>query len=65
MISSATDIDGTITKSDVMGHAAALFGRDWTHVGVAPLFTRIEKNGYKFMYLSSRGISYADQTRGT
>eukprot|EP00042_Codosiga_hollandica_P046276 m.484758 g.484758 ORF g.484758 m.484758 type:complete len:787 (-) comp57204_c0_seq4:21-2381(-) len=58
-----SDIDGTITKSDVMGHAATFFGRDWTHSGVANLFSKIEKNGYKFLYLSSRGISYAEATR--
>eukprot|EP00054_Salpingoeca_dolichothecata_P020459 m.129104 g.129104 ORF g.129104 m.129104 type:complete len:966 (+) comp23622_c0_seq5:40-2937(+) len=59
-----SDIDGTITRSDVMGHAAALFGTDWTHVGVANLFSAIAKNGYKFLYLSSRSISHARVTRG-
>eukprot|EP00052_Salpingoeca_macrocollata_P009319 m.73667 g.73667 ORF g.73667 m.73667 type:complete len:937 (+) comp17049_c0_seq1:285-3095(+) len=59
-----SDIDGTITKSDVLGHAAALIGRDWTQVGVASLFSAIEKNGYKFVYLSSRSISHAGPTRG-
>ena len=59
-----SDIDGTITKSDVLGHAAAFLGKDWTHVGVAELFSNVERNGYKFLYLSSRGISYAGPTRG-
>ena len=58
------DIDGTITRSDVMGHFAALLSKDWTHVGVADLFTSIEKNGYTFLYLSSRSISHAELTRG-
>ena len=55
--SSGTDIDGSITESDVIGHAAALVGRDWTHVGVANLFTRVDRNRYKFLHLSSRPIS--------
>lgn len=59
-----TDIDGTITKSDMLGHAAALVGTDWTHVGVASLFSDIAANGYKFLYLSSRSISQAVGTRG-
>jgi hypothetical protein len=58
------DIDGTITRSDVMGHVAALLSKDWTHTGVAGLFSAIEKNGYKFVYLSSRSISHAGSTRG-
>ena len=47
-----------------MGHAAALVWRDWTHVGVANLFTRVDRNGYKILYLSSRSISHAGPTRG-
>lgn len=60
-----TDIDGTITKSDVLGHAAALVGTDWTHTGVASLFSDVYRNGYRFLYLSSRSISQAVGTRGT
>eukprot|EP00038_Savillea_parva_P031239 m.84108 g.84108 ORF g.84108 m.84108 type:complete len:894 (-) comp9580_c0_seq2:177-2858(-) len=58
-----SDIDGTITRSDIMGHAASLIGRDWTHKGVAGLYTKIHKNGYKFVYLTSRSISHAPLTR--
>ena len=42
-----SDVDGTITKSDVLGHLAYIVGRDWTHSGVAHLFTNIEANGYQ------------------
>jgi phosphatidate phosphatase LPIN len=59
-----SDIDGTITRSDVMGHVAAFLSKDWTHTGVANLYTNIEKNGYKFVYLSSRSISHSGPTRG-
>ncbi|KAJ7639201.1 LNS2-domain-containing protein [Roridomyces roridus] len=30
-----SDIDGTITKSDALGHVFAMVGRDWTHSGRA------------------------------
>ncbi|KAH9998460.1 Lipin/Ned1/Smp2-domain-containing protein [Russula compacta] len=58
-----SDIDGTITKSDALGHVFNLIGRDWTHLGVAKLYTDICKNGFKIMYLTSRAIGQADSTR--
>ncbi|KAF9232786.1 LNS2-domain-containing protein [Melanogaster broomeanus] len=58
-----SDIDGTITKSDGLGHVFAMIGRDWTHLGVAKLYTDITRNGYKIMYLTSRAIGQADSTR--
>ena len=58
-----SDIDGTITKSDALGHMFTMIGRDWTHVGVAKLYTDICRNGYKIMYLTSRAIGQADSTR--
>jgi len=59
-----SDIDGTITKSDALGHLFTMVGKDWTHVGVASLFTKIAANGYQFMYLTSRAIGQAASTRG-
>ncbi|KPV78142.1 uncharacterized protein RHOBADRAFT_32780, partial [Rhodotorula graminis WP1] len=58
-----SDIDGTITKSDALGHVFTMIGRDWTHLGVAKLYTDIARNGYKLMYLTSRAIGQADTTR--
>ncbi|KAF8580581.1 LNS2-domain-containing protein [Ramaria rubella] len=58
-----SDIDGTITKSDALGHVFTMIGRDWTHLGVAKLYTDIFRNGYKIMYLTSRAIGQADSTR--
>lgn len=40
-----------------------MIGRDWTHSGVAKLYTDICRNGYKIMYLTSRAIGQADSTR--
>lgn len=59
-----SDIDGTITKSDVLGHVLTTIGRDWTHLGVAKLYTEIHANGYNFLYLTSRSVGQADTTRG-
>ena len=59
-----SDVDGTITKSDVLGHVLPRLGKDWSHNGVTELFTNIRKNGYEFLYLTSRAIGMADSTRG-
>lgn len=58
-----SDIDGTITKSDALGHVLNMIGRDWTHAGVAKLYTDIVANGYNIMYLTSRSVGQADTTR--
>lgn len=58
-----SDIDGTITKSDALGHVLNMIGRDWTHLGVAKLYTEIAANGYNFLYLTSRSVGHADTTR--
>lgn len=58
-----SDVDGTITRSDVLGHLLPAVGRDWSQVGVAGLYTQIEKNGYKLLYLTARPIGQASQTR--
>lgn len=58
-----SDIDGTITKSDALGHVFTMIGRDWTHLGVGKLFTDIRNNGYNIMYLTSRSVGQADTTR--
>ncbi|KAK3567456.1 hypothetical protein QTP86_019994, partial [Hemibagrus guttatus] len=59
-----SDIDGTITKSDVLGHFLPQFGKDWTHQGIAKLYHTIHENGYKFLYCSARAIGMAGITRG-
>lgn len=58
-----SDIDGTITKSDALGHVFTMIGKDWTHNGVAKLYTDIHNNGYQLLYLTSRAIGQADYTR--
>ncbi|KAF5301352.1 hypothetical protein FQA39_LY10750 [Lamprigera yunnana] len=58
-----SDIDGTITKSDVLGHILPIVGKDWAQSGVAQLFNKIKDNGYKLLYLSARAIGQARITR--
>lgn len=58
-----SDIDGTITKSDVLGQLLPYVGKDWAQTGVASLFTKIFDNGYKFLYLSARAIGQSRITR--
>eukprot|EP00168_Porphyra_purpurea_P013965 TRINITY_DN3942_c0_g1_i1.p1 TRINITY_DN3942_c0_g1~~TRINITY_DN3942_c0_g1_i1.p1 ORF type:complete len:721 (-),score=143.40 TRINITY_DN3942_c0_g1_i1:352-2514(-) len=54
-----SDVDGTITRSDLLGHLLPRVGRDWSHSGVAGLYTRIARNGYKLVYLTARPIGQA------
>ena len=58
-----SDIDGTITKSDLLGHLGHILGYDWTHSGVTGLFAAAAANGYGLLFLSSRSIAQASITR--
>jgi len=58
-----SDVDGTITKSDALGHILPAVGKDWTQRGIAQLYQNIAKNGYKFIYVSSRAIGQASMTK--
>ncbi|RNF10824.1 putative lipin [Trypanosoma rangeli] len=58
-----SDVDGTITKSDLWGHLMPLLGRDWTHSGICSLYSKIDRNGYKFVYLTARSVSQVGMTR--
>lgn len=40
-----------------------MIGRDWTHLGVAKLYSDIVANGYNILYLTSRSVGQADTTR--
>ena len=59
-----SDIDGTVTKSDMMGHFLPRLGiSDWSHKGIAAFFTNVRKNGYRLVYLSSRPVGFSKATR--
>ena len=51
------------SRSDALGHVLNMIGRDWTHIGVAKLYTDIVANGYNILYLTSRSVGQADTTR--
>jgi len=57
------DIDGTLTRSDILGYSAHKLGYDSAHEGVCEAFNAIEAAGYKVVYLSARPITKADKTR--
>ncbi|KAI6169990.1 LNS2 domain-containing protein [Aphelenchoides bicaudatus] len=58
-----SDIDGTITKSDVLGHIIPAIGGTWAHTNIVSLYRRIQDNGYRIVYLSSRAIGQSYQTK--
>ena len=58
-----SDVDGTITRSDVLGQIFPLFGKDWSHSGVTQLFKNIEKNNYKILYLTARALCQSKSTK--
>lgn len=52
-----------LSRSDALGHVFNYIGRDWTHIGVAKLYSDIVANGYNILYLTSRSVGQADTTR--
>jgi len=59
-----SDIDGTITKSDVFGHILPnVFGEDWTQPGCTHFYTNIKNNGYQILYLTARAIGQSEITK--
>eukprot|EP00879_Flechtneria_rotunda_P013846 GHRR01014462.1.p1 GENE.GHRR01014462.1~~GHRR01014462.1.p1 ORF type:complete len:1371 (+),score=557.88 GHRR01014462.1:43-4155(+) len=52
-----SDVDGTITRSDLLGHVLPTLGVDWSHPGITQLFHNIDSNGYQIMFLSSRWLA--------
>ena len=56
------DIDGTVTKSDILGVILPRIGIDWYHEGVIDLIDRMSNNGYKIVYLTARAIFQSDAT---
>ena len=58
-----SDIDGTITKSDVLGHIYTMVGKDYAHPGIASLYRKVVRNGYKILFVTSRAISQSNSTR--
>lgn len=51
-------------RSDVFGQILPIMGRDWSHSGVAQLYSNIVQNNYQILYLTARPIGQANITRG-
>jgi phosphatidate phosphatase PAH1 len=50
-----SDIDGTVTKSNVRGFVLPVLGlSDWKHQGVVELYSKIADQGYTIMFLTNR-----------
>ena len=58
-----TDIDGTITKSDVTGFVGGTLGLEVHHEGVVRLLDAVGKRGYSVMYLTARSLGFDITTR--
>ena len=58
-----TDIDGTITESDIKGHVFAFLGLDCHHHGVVSLYDGLASRGYKMVYLTARSMAQEEDTK--
>jgi len=58
-----TDIDGTITESDIKGHVFPVFGFSAHHEHVVEMFDKVGNNGYNVVYLTARSIASDIDTR--
>ena len=58
-----TDIDGTITETDIKGHVFPMFGFTAHHDNVVELFHKIGRNGYQMVYLTARSMAHDVDTR--
>lgn len=58
-----TDIDGTITTSDIKGFLVGNVGVDVHHEGVVEFFNKVSFNGYNVLYLTARPVAFDTMTR--
>lgn len=57
-----SDVDGTITRSDILGHLMPFIYHDWSQIGIAEFFAKLRERGYIIMYLSSRNVDLSSYT---
>ncbi|KRX02315.1 Protein kinase-like domain [Pseudocohnilembus persalinus] len=60
-----SDIDGTVTKSDILGHLLNSFGMQWFHDDLVEFHHQIVKNNYQIIYLTARPLIQYQYTRHT
>ncbi len=59
-----SDVDGTVTISDIGGHVNNFFQKDYLHDGYAELAKKIDKNGYKMVWLTMRALPLYNYSKG-
>src|SRR5690606_13301889 len=59
------DVDGTITKSDVVGYVETVYLGTFTHYhpGVCKFLSQMQGRGYELLYLTSRPIEAVGPTK--
>lgn len=57
-----SDVDGTITRSDILGHVMPFIYQDWSQIGIAEFYAKLRERGYIIMYLSSRNVDLSSYT---
>lgn len=57
-----SDVDGTVTRSDVPGHILPRLGMDWSQPNICNLYQKISAHGYEFLYLTARPIGMYEFT---
>ena len=58
-----SDIDGTITRSDIFGFVGGKFGIEVHHLDVVRFLNNAHVNGYQILYLSARPVAFDQGTR--
>ena len=58
-----SDIDGTITRSDVRGFVGGKFGFEVHHLDVVRFLHNANVNGYQILYLTARPVAFDEGTR--
>eukprot|EP00750_Incisomonas_marina_P002269 INCI12181.1.p1 GENE.INCI12181.1~~INCI12181.1.p1 ORF type:complete len:954 (+),score=180.05 INCI12181.1:66-2927(+) len=60
-----TDIDGTLTTTDLMGHikTVRLANYQYAHKGACGFFSSLAEYGFKVYYLTARPITWMNETR--
>eukprot|EP01059_Diplonema_ambulator_P033423 TRINITY_DN6975_c0_g5_i1.p1 TRINITY_DN6975_c0_g5~~TRINITY_DN6975_c0_g5_i1.p1 ORF type:complete len:527 (+),score=93.00 TRINITY_DN6975_c0_g5_i1:97-1677(+) len=58
-----SDVDGTITKSNVGGQIAGFLKKDFSHPGIAKFYSDLSASGHQIIYLTSRPITSNNSTR--
>lgn len=58
-----SDIDGTITKSDILGHIMPIFKMGWAHKSICEFYSNLVKRNYIIVYLTARNIGQSSGTK--